>query len=455
MLFLTLLVLGCAPADLINDPLSATGYTELLLDTATAGVPPEDIGAVSIGGVPAYDLWVTTAGELALTPQGGPPGTHPVVVTVDGEDIELGTLTYGAPVDPVFDRLAAVGASVTMGFQDGAPTARAQLAGPVMLVARAAGAWFPLPLFQDDLWEFLTLDDVGPAPVCALSDAGTFITSNTLSAVSKMAGEDGELDFTLARVSPELTPHNLAIGNFRINQTAHGAPPDDPSFSLLTYLAFENGSAGLGSDTGPSQLDRLEALEPTLVISTDLYGNDVLSSVLSPGQVFWDALTEEAAYEADLVFTLERLAATGAEVFLVNLPKVDRLPRIIQAEHDPYELAIVVERGQRFNQLLDEHAAHHSNIYVVDAYSYVEEHPDGLTQGEYTFSMGTLGGLISYDGIHFTDTGNAMVAQLVLDAITEELGVELPEVPMVSVVTRDPHSPMVSEVYGRDVDACD
>ena len=455
MFLLILQFLGCSQADLTSQVLSATGYTELLLDTEAAGVPPGDIDAVSIGGVPAYDLWVTAAGELALTPQGGPSGPQSVVLSVDGEALEVGTVTYAEPVDPVFDRLAAVGASVTMGFQDGAPTARAQLAGPVMHVARAAGAWLPLPLFHDDLWDSLTLDDVGPAPGCLLSDAGAFITSNTLGAISKMAGEDGELDFTRARVSPNLSPHNLAIGNFRIDQIANGAPPDDPAFSLLTYLAFENGSAGLGSETGPSQLDRLEALEPTMVISTDLYGNDIISSVLSSGKVYWDDLTEEPDYEANLVVTLERLAATGADVFLVNLPKVDRLPRVIQAGHAPADLAIVVERGQRFNQLLDEHAASHSNIHVVDAYGYVEDHPDGLTQGGYTFSMSTLGGLVSFDGIHFTDTGNALVAQLILDAITEELGVELPEVPLASVVTRDPHSPPVTEVYGRDIDACD
>jgi hypothetical protein len=449
------LLTGCAPADLIEGSLPATGYTDLRIDTEARGIPPSDVSAVTIGGVPAFDLSLAADGQLLVTAQGGPSGEAAVILTVDGAEIEVGALTYDAPIDPVFERMVAFGASVTMGFQDGTPTPRAQLTSPVMHLARAAGAWLPLPLFRDDLWDALSIEDIGPAPECAIG-TGSFTTNATLSVLTEMADpETGELDFTRARVTPTVEPRNLAIGNFRIHQIVHGAPPTDPAYALLTYLAFQNDSTGLGSDTGPSQLDRLEALEPTIIVSTDLYGNDLLGPVLPTDGVDFDRLTEEADFTADLEETLDRLAATGAEVFLANIPRVDRLPRIAQVHHDPDELAIVLERAERFNALLSEHAAAHDTIHIVDTYQYVEDHPDGLVTDRFTLSLGTLGGLISFDGVHFSDTGNALVTQLFIEAIEDTLGVDFPELPLASILARDPHSPFVLEVHGRDPAACD
>ena len=450
-----LLSMACAPpTPLTPDRLSATGYDRLLIDTEALGYAPADVSAVTIGGVPAFGLAETADGQLSVTVQGGPAGEAAVSLVVDGAAVDAGALEYAPPVDPIFDRMVAIGASVTMGFQDGSPSQRAQLNGPAVHLARAAGAWMPLPLFHDNLWDSLDVSSISPAPGCLLGDAGTFTTSATLNAVSAMADDEGELDFRRARVSPDLEARNLAIGNYRISQIVHGAPPTDPSFALLTYLSFANDSEGLGSDTGPSQLEQLEAMAPTLVVSTDLYGNDILGAALS-APVSFELLTEEDPFVADLELALERLAATGAEVFLSNLPRVDRLPRIAQAGHDPAELAIVSERGERFNALLDEHAGRHDNIHVVDAYGFVEENPDGLEGDGFRLSLSTLGGLISYDGVHFTDTANALIAQLIADAITEELGIEVPEVPLATVLAKDPHSPFVLEVYDRDPEDCE
>lgn len=454
-MLLFLLAAGCAPPDIIDTPLSAAGYTELLLDTWIRDIAPADVSAVTVGGIPAYDLEVTAADELSVMVQGGPSGEAPVVLTVDGAAVEVGTVTYEPPVDPVFDRFVAIGASVSMGFQDGAPSQWAQRHSPPAMLAQAAGAYLPLPLFTEDLWETMTTADVGPAPDCLLNDPGGFVTTNTINAVSQMADpETGEIDYRRARVTPDVAPQNIAIGNFRLREIVHGPSSTDPSYAWLTFLAYENDSEGLGGDVGPSQLERLDALDPSIIICIDCYGNDILNGILSPDGVNLDGVTTEEVFSADLDLALEALAATGAEVFLSNLPPVDGLPRIVQAGHDPDELQVVLDRAARFNALLAEGVEEHDNIHLIDVVSFFEETSGGLQTDSLTLDFTPLGGLISYDGIHFTDIGNAIIAQLFMDAISDELGVTFPELPLASIVTRSVHSPFAVGVWGRDPAAC-
>ena len=61
-------------------------------------------------------------------------------------------------------------------------------------------------------------------------------------------------------------------------------------------------------------MDRAERLEPTLILSTDLYGNDVLRPLLNDPEPM---TAEELASIAEALGTvLDRLAATGAQVFM-------------------------------------------------------------------------------------------------------------------------------------------
>ena len=450
-----LFLLACTPG-FESQVLSGAGYEEVVLDTLAVDVDPDSVQSVMVAGLPAYDLRTTGSGQLGMWVQGGPEGVYDVLIETDTDAaVVAGSIEYLPPIDPIFARTVAIGASITMGFQDAASGARAQLNSPPAILAQTVGAWMPLPLLNDNLWNTIQLEDMGAPPECKPPDVGSQVLGSFLDSLTSMLDTDsGEYNFRLARKTPDVVPHNVAIGGYLLNTVLDGAPATNPIYSILTYLTLQNDALKIGDDTGPTPLERVEALEPTLIISTDLYGNDILTAAINSGGIAWDAVTPAESIHADLAVVVERLSATGAEVFLGNLPRLDRLPSTIQKDHDPAEMAVLLEILDEYNAALDEEAARWPNVHVVDQYQYVEDNLDGLTTDDFSLTMGTLGGLISYDGVHFTDTGNALVAELFLERISEELGLALPEVDLVNTLLGDPHSPLVLDVYGRSGNDC-
>ncbi len=69
-----------------------------------------------------------------------------------------------------------------------------------------------------------------------------------------------------------------------------------------------------------------------------------------------------------------------------------------------------------------------------------------------TLKVEKLVGLLSVDGVHFSDTGYALVANLFLDEIENVLGVEIERVPLEAVAQTDPYSPHALEEGGLDPD---
>src|SRR5207237_8547691 len=87
-------------------------------------------------------------------------------------------------------------------------------------------------------------------------------------------------------------------------------------------------------------------------------------------------------FRADLKVLCDRLAKTGAEVFIANLPPVSLLPAMKQ-HHDKMAVkqgaaaadaaeAAVDERAATFNAILAAEAAKHARIPVVDTVAGVQ-----------------------------------------------------------------------------------
>ena len=457
-----IMLTGCAPdgaaggADAaVLGSLPATGYEAVLLDTWAADVDPESVAGVRVGGVEAYGLAVTEDGLLSAVVQGGAPGEAAVALTgADGSVAELGVLVYEAPADPVFERMVGFGASVSAGTWNSAPAPAAQLAGPTFRVAQAVGAPMPLPLFREGLWEEMQIDAISPSPACTYADVGDFILGSIVRISGELSDPDGGLDFRSARETPDVEARNVAVGNLLLEHIVHGVPEDDPTFAFLQYLSFPGDAEGFGDDTGPSQIERIEALEPSLVLSLDFFGNDLVHPLLNQDHVDLSQLTDEADFAADMEELVERLAATGAEVFLGNMPRPDRLPRVTTSGFTEDEMAPVLEAVVRFNEILDAEAGRHSNVHVVDLYTWVEGQLGGVAVGDQVLSFGPYGGLVSYDGLHFSDVGAALYAQFALEAIEAELGLTLPDVPVEAIAAESPFGPAAVEAAGFSVTDC-
>jgi hypothetical protein len=108
-----------------------------------------------------------------------------------------------------------------------------------------------------------------------------------------------------------------------------------------------------------------------------------------------------------------------------------------------------------FNRILAEEAATRSTVHVVDVAGRVEElAADGLTAGGQHLSTDKFGGLLGFDGVHFTDTGYAMLANLFLTNINDQLGTNVPPIDLDPIVASDAGSPSAIAAAGLDVSTC-
>jgi hypothetical protein len=95
-------------------------------------------------------------------------------------------------------------------------------------------------------------------------------------------------------------------------------------------------------------------------------------------------------------------------------------------------------------------------MYVVDAAAAIEELAQtGLVVAGQSLRVAKFGGLLSFDGVHFTDTGYAMFANVFIEAVNQALGTAVPPVDLAAVIAGDAGSPAAIAAAGLDVTRCD
>ena len=457
---LFLLLGGCTPGDepLTVDPPSgpASGYFEVAIDLAAAGWTGGDVTDVSLGGVPAFGLRMGDDGRLRATVQGGPsPGAQALRLS-DGEASASvqGAFSYDA-TEPAFARVASFGASLTQGVMNATPTYEGVPLGPSLTIARQLRAYLPQPLLVPGLFPTLDLDSVGPAPECRPSDVVRFLTDAVAEVLVRIRDDSVSppvFRYSLGRVSPELAPRNVAAGNFRVGHVLRSPPPADLVENFLGHLSIDP-EAPFGSTLARSQIELLEFFEPTLVFTTDLFGNDALISLVGEEAPNIDAMTPADQVDADLEELLERLAATGAEAFIADLPSPTILP--LAQGLDPVGLQQVTDRVDAYNASLYAYAARHDTVHVVPlATRAAEIAEEGLALDDQLITAHMLGGLLSLDGVHFSDIGYAMTANVFLVEINATLDTDVPLVDLDAVAEASALSPRALAAQGRDPEEC-
>ncbi len=453
---------ACSPTseelpDLLPDTGSSFGHVPV--SAALPGsIAIEDVLEVRVGGIRAYSLHVAEGGRLGFVVQGSPvPGPADVEVLTRAGATVLGLpFTYLPPVGGTggpLARPAAFGASLTQGVQNGVPTHRSIPVGPAAQLARAMGAWMPLPLLVPDLLPEMTPADMGPPPECAAPAVIDFVSDAASGVLGTLIDPlTDRFDFGLGRVDPELMPHNVAVGGFRIGDTLRGPDPDDFNLNFFGHLVLEP-DAGLAAAMELDQITLLEQIEPSVIVTTDLYGNDVINSLLDT-EVDLDALTPVDEVRRDLVEILDRLSALDAHIFVSDLPRPSILPAAAPLAGP--DVDSVDAHAAALDALLHEVAADYDNVHVVRGHDRTEElAADGVDVGGRHLTAERFRGLLSMDGLHFSDTGYALTAQLFADAIDDVLGTDIPDIALEPVVRGDPSSPAAVAAAGIDPDACD
>ncbi len=411
---------------------------------------------VTVGGIAAYDVVRVDKDHVTFVVQGAPtPGAQHVVISGPSGNVK-GTFTYLPPSNPKLAKVVGVGASLTMGMQSAGISMHSQLHGPGSQFAQAAGAYYSLPLIKDGILPSLQPSDFDPN-TCQLANGQTLtglITQRALaSAVPQLEDASGYIHIDRARVDPSLEVDDVAIGGFRITQSVNGGVGlIEVVLEQAVWNPFVDPTQ-LFNPPSETMLDRVVALDPTLVISTDLYVNDVDNVDLSTNGIpDLSALTSMADFQAALDTLVARIDSTGADYFLGTCPDVTVLPSygakvqaLLAAGYTQAEatgwLTAIQQRIQDFNTALQTEAASHPRLHVVDLYTYVGDvWKNGADVGDVHLSPKPFGGLLSLDGLHFSDTGYALLAEKYVQAVNATLGTAVPDIDAAAVMAQDPYS---------------
>jgi lysophospholipase L1-like esterase len=446
---------------------SSSGYFAVTLDLTETGVDPVDVVSVRFGENMAYDL-TPEGSNLEVVVQGNPtPGPVEVVVETDDETTRLGeAFLYDEPLDPRFERVVTLGASLTQGVQRGVPSFHGTLMSPAAQIVRQMGGYFPVPLLIDGLMPQIEVDIIGPPPGCAVPDIIDVVTQGAVEIIPFLQDETGTFRYDLARVDPDIEVHNVAVGGSLVADILRGPETSNTGVQFVSHLVYEPYGAFM-RPVDSTQIELVEALEPTLIISTDFFYNDIANSILVANEIDPEAITPLDELGADIPELVERLAATGAEVFLSNMPSPSILPAVAEkgrqmrdADYTPGEIEERVEAidalARQINEILEDEVAEYENVHLVDLYTGVGDlRETGLDANGTRFTTDKFGGLLGLDGVHFTDTGYALIANYFIDAINLELGTEIPTVDLDAIAAQDPETPDRLRALGLDPADCE
>ncbi len=417
------------------------------------------VTSVRIGDHAGLFIRATDENAVQFTVQGSSdPGATDVTLSGAFGEVSLpGALTYRPPLDPKFDRVVALGASLTQGVQNGVPTQHGSRMSPPAQMAQQMGAYFPLPLLIDPFLRQITVADLGPPPACSPPDVAEHVATSVLDVLPKLA-------FGGARVDPEIVVHNVAVGGAKLATIVHGPSEGDFAGNFVARFVYAPDAVG---PVSTSQLDEIEALDPTLIVMMDAYGNDIAAAVLAGDTIDASRITPIDIYRADLTLLLDRLGATGADLFIGNMPQPSLLPLTLEkrarmiaqggtAMAADAAIAEMDALAIDFNEILADEADTRARVYVVDIAARIDElSVSGISAGGQQLTTKKFGGLLGFDGVHFTDTGYAMLANLFLENINEQLGTQVPMRDLDRVIATDAGSPSAIDAAGLDVAACD
>ncbi|MCP3919382.1 MAG: hypothetical protein GY711_27915 [bacterium] len=367
-------------------------------------------------------------------------------------------IPYAHSQNADLSRLVIVGDSLAAGFQNGSLLGRQQENSFVNLVGHQAGVslrqpsigWPGIPNVQQ-------LVDPGPPPI-----------------VERVRGTSS------GRIWPTVQAANLAVPGHTVQDALTLRP--DLAFDDLTDLVL--GLPGLLAGISFSQVEWAEALQPTMAVIW-LGGNDALGAALFADPA---AMTPQADFELAFAEVMSRVAATGAQLVVLNVPDVTTVPYLTSAQEladmlgqplgligpplgiaagdyvtpDAIPLALEILTGAipgplpadvvldasevdvarnvvaGFNAFIVSQSQQHGAA-LVDVHLLLDRlDRGGFPIGNYELSTRFLGGIFSLDGIHPTNSGHGLIANHVLRSIEQTFGGGIPTVPLLPIVESDP-----------------
>ncbi|MBL8150998.1 MAG: hypothetical protein JNN15_13815 [Blastocatellia bacterium] len=393
-------------------------------------------------------------------------------VTNEGPDTE-----QSAPrID--FSRLAIMGDSLSQSYQDGVIRASAQMNNYASLLAKQVNTELRQALIADpggygQLFRFRN----SSLPVRPLN-INTFMNLDIPMPVP--AGQ---------RVDPSVRVNNFAIGGAQVTDIINARP--DPN-NINTPLHASLGIPWL-MDNPPvmrSQLEFVEAMNPRpTAIILFIGGNDALGAASTSNL---DLLTPASKFRTDYEEIVRRAKATGAQMILVTVPDIPLVPAFI-SQRDlatiagvapellelgtgirsgdfitlrtfptllailnrtitgpvPKDQILTKKQARKISRTIKQYndaitaIGRRENFLVVDINALLKDlSTRGVTiPGVATITNKYFGGTGSLDGVHLTDTANALLANFFIDNINNFYRTSFQKVDVAPIAMNDPLVP--------------
>jgi lysophospholipase L1-like esterase len=373
--------------------------------------------------------------------------------------------------DGLFRSYVALGNSLTAGFQSAGINAATQAAAYPVLLADAVGTPFRIPALAlpgcpPPIADFLTQERVGGGTPtsCAFRDP-----SSVTSAINNVAVFGAKALDPTSRSTPSSNPTTMLIlgGKTQVER----ALELDPSFASIwignndaldaATTGLLTPTAGVSSGITPQQEfeTNYAAMLTELAAGADLEGGiliGVLNATLAPLLFPAAALVSNAQFKAAFdqfagMPTALLPSCTAATTSLISFAIVQRIrsgshPPLIGCEPEPGPLApvgdIFVVDATEQQAIADAVAGYNGYIAArADAlgFAYLDPNPvlASLRQGgqippvpNLASATAPYGDYVSLDGVHPSAKGQAALANAVIDAINQEYGISIPDVPI-------------------------
>ena len=455
------LLLGCGGADdegpaLVPQPAHASLFGQIDVTFAGDLASLGDIRAVSVGGIHAWNLRATPQAVTVTLQGAAQPGPADVEIDgANGRSLRHGIFTYDPPPPSVPLKFAAFGASLTMGMESMGLDPRSQTNAVSAQIARALGVDLALPLFNPQLLPPLTPDDFNPD----CTQKSTVPPTGSQLPVVLTDPKSGKLNLRRGRIDPTLATRNFAIGGSTVSDILTGFQGGG---ALLERIVEDPDTAPADAFTPEtvSQIDRLERLDPDIAWSADLLANDLDSSTTQSDDLHIEMITPLDQVQPLLAQMMQRLGRLHGVYFIANMASMSFLPnvaslrarRIAAGQDTPQsfdaKMQAIEDLTNQYNAALADAIKPYPNLIMVDFHAQAEGIRDGVRVGGELLTTERMGGLLSLDDVHFTDTGYALYANQFIGAISGYLNKPLPLVDVAAVHAADPLAPAVLRAAG-------
>ncbi|HUX08550.1 MAG TPA: SGNH/GDSL hydrolase family protein [Acidobacteriota bacterium] len=334
-----------------------------------------------------------------------------------------------------FNRLAGYGDSLLAGFEDGSLVETYQVWNFGSQIANIAGAKFTLPLIAEpglppryrfENGQLIIPDANGPIGYRKNPDQDP----DNLS----VPGATVWTSLNVARIGATLDPYVIVLGGQRsmMGELKHRKP----TFVLLWIGS--NDILDMATNTDPSDHTALNDFkrdyETILKEIRDLKVSAVAANLP-------DVTAVAFLFEPT---SLHLLAGVPANVLMpitklldFDLPPDDYL--------SPDEVAQIRNTIQQFNTEIEKLCEKYG-VPVVDFYSVSQQwDTQGATVGGQHLTAEWRKGIFSLDGIHPSNTGHALIANLFIAVINKAFGANLAMVNVAAVLNQDPNRPASAE----------